>query len=73
MTTEQFRTALKAQPFRPFTVRTADGHEYLVDHPEVAIQSRSGRTAVVANGEDSFAILDLLLVTALEFETSGRN
>jgi hypothetical protein len=68
MTTEQFRDALRAVPFRPFVIRTADGREYTVDHPEVALPSRTGRTVAVATPSDSFAVIDLLLVTALEFE-----
>ena len=76
MTTDQFRAALKAQPFRPFTIRTADGREYTVEHPEFALLSKGGRTVVIAAGGDAFTILDLLLITALDFatsETAGQN
>jgi hypothetical protein len=66
MTTEQFRELLTARPFRPFVIRTAGGRKYTVTHPETALQSRSGRTVVVETREDTFTIIDLLLVTALE-------
>ena len=67
MTTEPCRAALKARPFRPFTLRTADGDRHEVRHPEMAWQSAGGRTFVVGGEGESFAMLDLRLVTALEF------
>jgi hypothetical protein len=68
MTVEQFRLALRAQPFRPFALRTGDGREYRVDHPEMALLTPNGRTVAVVAGNDSVAILDLLLVHAIEFQ-----
>jgi hypothetical protein len=70
MTTEQFQAVLKAQPFRPFVIRTADGREYRVDHPELAWRTPSGRTIVISTGGDDIVILDPLLVTALELTTA---
>ena len=72
MISERCRSALKARPFRPFVLRTADGDRYEVRHPEMAWQSAGGLTAVVGGEGESFAILDLLLVTALEFEDAAR-
>ena len=43
-----------------------------MDHPEMAMLSQGGRTTAVHASEESFAILDLLLVTALEFEPASR-
>jgi hypothetical protein len=71
MTTDQFRQALNAQPFRPFVIRTADGREYPVEHPETALLSRGGRTVAVHAGGDAFAIIDLLLIPALDFEPAA--
>src|SRR4051812_17636655 len=34
MTIEQLRAAHRAKPFRPFTVRIADGRSFLVHHPD---------------------------------------
>jgi hypothetical protein len=67
MTLEQFIAAHGARPFRPFTLHTADGRSYHVPHPEFVSRSRSGRTIVVADENDASVIVDLLLVTAIDF------
>jgi hypothetical protein len=72
MTTNQFREAMGACPFRPFAIRAADGREYRVDHPEMARATPDGRVLFVATSDDSAAAPDLLLVTALEPVEMGR-
>ena len=66
MTTDSLRTALKAQPFLPLILRTADQREYRIDHPEMAMMSKGGRTVAVNFEGNAFTIIDLLLVTSLE-------
>jgi hypothetical protein len=66
MRIEQFRQVHQAQPFHPFTIHLADGRAFLVPHREFVSYSPSGRTLVVHQTDDSFSILDLLLVTELE-------
>jgi len=63
MTIEQFDAVHQARPFRPFTMCLADGDKVRVEHPEFALRSQSGRTIIVADGEESHRIIDLLLVT----------
>jgi hypothetical protein len=61
------REALHQQPFRPFTLRLADGRELPVPHPDfVAIL---GRTAVVASPslDDSYSIVEPLLIVSIEY------
>lgn len=70
MTTEQFRAALHARPFRPFRIHVADQQVIPVRHPEVAFQTEGGRTVVVNTGGENIEIIDLLLVT-LSFETTN--
>jgi hypothetical protein len=76
MTIEQLRAAYEAQPFRPFTLHLADGRDVPVSHREFMMTVPSGRTTVVAQPDDWVNIIDLLLVTDLEFEPrkngSGR-
>jgi hypothetical protein len=67
MTVEQFRAALRSQPFRPFAVHLADGRELVVQHPELALPTPSGRTAVIVQPDDTVNVVDLLLVTGLEY------
>jgi hypothetical protein len=66
MTTEQFRTTLHLQPFRPFTIRMADGRTFQVAHPDFVALSPSGRTAIVFQPDESYSIFDLLLMTELQ-------
>lgn len=66
MTVEQLRTLLRAQPFRPFVIHLADGREVEVLHQEFTILSPQGRTAIVYRPDESFEIIDIMLVTSLE-------
>lgn len=65
MTISEFRNMLSAQPFRPFAVHLADGRSIPVKHREFALPSPSGRTVIVYQPDDSFDIIDMLLVTSL--------
>ena len=65
MTISEFRSLLGAQPFRPFAIHLADGRSIPVKHREFALPSPSGRTVIVYQPDDSFDIIDLLLVTSL--------
>jgi hypothetical protein len=71
MTVEQLSTAKNASPFRPFTIRLADGRSFLVRHPDFLSRSPSGRTVIVHGDGDSYSVLDLLLVTELEFHATA--
>ena len=70
MTIEQFKNVLHASPFRPFTVHMADGRVFLVKHRDFISRSPSGRTVIVHSDDDTFSVLDLLLVTELEVHAS---
>ena len=66
MTANQLRAVQNARPFKPFTLSLADGERVKVSHPELLLITPGGRTVVVATGEDSIKIIDLLLVTEIE-------
>ena len=66
MTVEQLRAEYQARPFRPFTLHLADGEKLHVPHADFLSHSPNGRTLVVYTEDDSFSIVDLLLVTRLE-------
>jgi hypothetical protein len=68
MTIEQLRAAYLAEPFRPFVLHLADGRELPVHHREFMMTVPSGRTVVIAQPDDTVNIIDLLLVTDLEFK-----
>lgn len=50
----------------------ADGREIPVSSPEFVLPAPSGRTVVVYQADDSMNIIDLLLITDLEFRTSSN-
>jgi len=52
----------------------ADGRTFDVPHPDFAAQSPSGRTVIVFQEDDSYSLLDLLLMTELDVHSSnGRS
>jgi hypothetical protein len=71
MTVEQLRNVHHAQPFRPFTIHMGDGRAFFVKHPDFISRSPSGRTVIVHGDDDTFNILDLLLLTELEIGPNG--
>ena len=72
MTIEQLRNVHHAEPFQPFTIHLADGRNFLVPHRDFLSHSPTGRTIIVHHQDDSFSILDLLLVTELEVHSSPQ-
>ena len=66
MTIDQLRTFYDAQPFQPFTMHLADGREILVRSREFMASAPSGRTVIVYQPDDSWNVVDLLLVTDIE-------
>jgi hypothetical protein len=66
MTIDQLRRMHQARPFQPFRIHMADGRHLDVPHSEFLAQNPSGRTVFVSMGDDSFEVVDLLLVTSLE-------
>ena len=67
MTIEQFRRVLHAEPFRRFSMRLADGSRVEVPHPDfVYVHPETPRSIVVAMPDETYLIIDLLLVSAIE-------
>lgn len=74
MTIEKFQATLHLQPFRPFTIRMADGRTFDAMHPDFVAHSPSGRTVIIMQPDEGYSVLDLLLMTELEVQTAnGRN
>jgi len=72
MTVEQLRRLYEAEPFSPFLIHLADGRKITVRRREFLATSPSGRTIIVYQPDDSFNIIDLLLVTSLEVKNGRR-
>ncbi len=72
MTIDRLKQMQRAQPFRPYRIHLADGRHLDVEHPDLVARSPSGRTAIVYKPDESFEIVDLLLVCTLEVLNGGR-
>ncbi len=76
MTNEQFTAMIRATPFLPFRIHLADGRHLNVEHPNFIMRSPSGRSAILYKADDTFEVIDLLLVSTLEdmngTRTNGR-
>ncbi len=67
MTIERIREFHSAQPFQPFVMHLGDGRAIEVRHQEFMALGPGGRTVVVFQPDDSMNVVDLLLVTDVEF------
>ena len=73
MTIEEVRKLYDAEPFHRFVLHLADGRRIGVEHREFMAMDPKGRTIVVYQPDDSFNVIDLLLVTDLEVKTNGKH
>ncbi|HEX8076166.1 MAG TPA: hypothetical protein VF511_00015 [Chthoniobacterales bacterium] len=64
----RIRELLHATPFRPFTIRTSDGREYLVPTADHAAINPKGSRVIVFGDDDTQAE-----VSALHLATIARN
>ncbi len=67
MTTGQLKGHLEASPFRAFKMITADGHRIRVPHGDYVSVGPKGRTVIVWTNNEGFPVVDVMLVTRLEF------
>ncbi len=64
--TDEVRKLMHATPFKPFMVKTSDGKQYRVKHPDfVAISPKGGRITLYAD-EETTTTLSALHVVAVE-------
>ncbi len=69
--TDVIRNRLYAEPFKPFVIKSSDGRQYSVKHPDyVAINPKGGRITVYAD-EEHFAMLNALQIVAVEPSKPG--
>jgi hypothetical protein len=68
---QQMREWAHASPFRPFRLHTASGKTINVRHPEFVSLSPTGRFVHVWNPNESWQVVDALLVSSIE--TVRRN
>ena len=73
MTVGEVRRHYEAQPFQPFVMHMANGRNLPVWRREFLAISPVGRTVFVFQPDESFDIVDLLLVTDLKVGLPPRN
>jgi len=66
MTVEPLTQMQQARPFRPYRIHLADGRFLDVEHPDFLARSPSGRKAIVYKRDETWEVIDLLLVASLE-------
>jgi hypothetical protein len=67
MSPDFVRSSVNRRPFRPFIMHLAGGRSLPVRSPEFIIMPAEGRLVVVQSASGSAHVVDLLLVTDLEF------
>jgi hypothetical protein len=65
-TIDQIRSLQDATPFQAFRVHMANGKSVRVPHPDFMSLSPTGRILIVYRANDSFEVIDTLLVTSIE-------
>jgi hypothetical protein len=66
VTIDAIKETVHTEPFHPFGLRLADGKVVKVGHPDYTAFGPKGRTVVVNGADDSFRILNVMLITAVE-------
>ena len=65
---------MHAEPFTPFLVKTSDGKQYRVKHPDyLAISPKGGRVTVYADEETSTMISALHIVAVEPVRSRARH
>ena len=73
MTIDRLRQVARATSFKPFTLSLTDGRRFRVRSPEfIMITPEASRTVVVAESGEDYSIVDLLLVTSIDFGKAQR-
>jgi hypothetical protein len=67
MSPDFLKKTVARRPFRPFIIHLAGGRSIPVRSPEFVLLPEEGRLALVQHPSGSAHIIDLLLVTDLEF------
>ena len=65
MTTEAIKTAVQRRPFRPFSVRLADGSQIQIESQDFVALHPAGKTFVIFEPDGGYRIVDIPLVADL--------
>jgi hypothetical protein len=65
VTLDAIREARDATPFKPFIIRTADGHDFRVPNHDSLLVAEKGKTIIVVTEDQKFHILATDLVFSI--------
>jgi hypothetical protein len=71
MKIEEIKKLKDRRPFEAFRIRTADGRETLVTHPE-AVAWNGGRIAVCVHPDGGVEVMDVALITSLALDAPAQ-
>ncbi|MEK7677890.1 MAG: hypothetical protein AAB676_18835 [Verrucomicrobiota bacterium] len=71
MRIKEIREFRDAPEFKPFTLCLADGRAITVRGRDLLMASPSGRTVIIYQFDDSFDVVDVMLVTSLHVDTTN--
>jgi hypothetical protein len=57
---------------QPFILHLADGRSLEVSHPEFISISKSGRRVIVETQDDSFEIIDTIMIVSIEVRPPSK-
>ena len=74
MKIDEIRNLRDALQFQPFALHLADGRAISVRHRDFLMTSPSGRTMIVYQPDDSFDVVDVMLITSWRVKSlNGRS
>ena len=74
MKIDEIRNLRDAEQFQPFALHLADGRAIAVRHRDFLMTSPSGRTVIVYQPDDSFDVVDVMLITSWRVKSlNGRS
>jgi hypothetical protein len=62
---DQLRDLLRAKPFQPFTIHLPEGRQVQVIHHDFALMSPDGRTLLAYGPDNSFNMIDVMLIASI--------
>lgn len=71
MKIDEIRNLRDAVQFQPFSLHLADGRAIPVRHRDFLMTSPSGRTVIVYQPDDSFDIVDVMLIASLRVKSQN--
>ena len=63
---DKLRELIRSEPFRPFTIHLPEGRSVHIFHHDFAVMSPDGRTLLAFEADNSFNMIDVMLIASIE-------